>query len=72
MKRGISSLAHHWSLHHTHLGATTTSLLVEATSHLSSKVLEESEKWLGFTEISFCFLLIHNLGAVRETAFSKE
>lgn len=43
-EKGISSLAHHWSLHHTHLGATTTSLLVEATGHLSSKVLEESEK----------------------------
>ena len=37
-----SSLAHHWSLHHAHLCAA--SLLVESTSHLSSKVLEKAEE----------------------------
>lgn len=73
MKIGASWFAHHWSLHHTHLSAATTSLLVKATSHLSSKVLEESEKWFVFTEISFyAFYTLRTWGAVRETAFSKE
>lgn len=35
----LQRTTYHWSLHHTHLSAS--SLLIETSSHLSSKVLQK-------------------------------
>lgn len=47
--------AHHWSLHHTHLSAS--SLLIKTSSHLSSKVLwrkKPGKGWAGSQESQWC------------------